>query len=87
VGIQNPGRRRVCKIPEEDTIDSIRCTPCVFIFSRIKKSEDQGKERRHGKPVMSNETNERPKYTLNMSVSSKTVILLTEEYVYYESIK
>ena len=30
----------------------------MFIFSRIKKGKDQGKERCHAKPMMSNETNE-----------------------------
>ena len=33
----------------------------VFIFSRIKKGEDQGKEKCHTKSMMSNEANERPK--------------------------
>ena len=33
----------------------------VFIFSRIKKDEDQGKEKCHDKSMLSNETNERLK--------------------------
>ncbi len=32
-----------------------------FIFSRIKKGEDQGKEKCHAKSMMSKETNERLK--------------------------
>ena len=32
-----------------------------FIFSRIKKDEDQGKEKCHAKSMMSKETNERLK--------------------------
>ena len=32
-----------------------------FVFSRIKKDEDQGKEKCHAKSMMSKETNERLK--------------------------
>ena len=38
-----------------------------FISSRIKKDEDQGKERCHTKSMMGNWDNERIKYTLNTS--------------------
>jgi hypothetical protein len=37
----------------------------MFISSRIKKGEGQGKEKCHAKSMMSNEANER-KYTLSM---------------------
>jgi hypothetical protein len=38
----------------------------VFIYRRIKKGEDQGKEKCHAKPMMSKEDKERRKDTLNM---------------------
>ena len=41
-----------------------------FISRRIKKGEGQGKEKCHAKPMMSNESNERLKYTLTMCRSS-----------------
>ena len=48
-----------------------------FIFIRIKKDEDQGKEKCHTKSMISKETNERLKETLSMC----------RLVVYYESIK
>ncbi len=44
---------------------------CLF-SAEIKKKEDQGKERCHGKPMMSNETNKKMKYTLNMCRLGRT---------------
>ena len=45
---------------------------CLFIFIRIKKGEEQGMERCHTKPMMSNEDNERLQYTLNMCHLGRT---------------
>jgi hypothetical protein len=41
----------------------------LFIFIRIKKGEDQGKEKCHTKSMMSKETNERLKETLAFKVT------------------
>ena len=64
------GNSAIQGLPDGDDtqvlVDALFETKCVFIFSRIKKDEDQGKGRCHTKPMMSNETNERIKYTLNM---------------------
>ena len=38
----------------------------VTIFIRIKKGEDQGKEKCHVKSMMSNEPHEKLEYTLSM---------------------
>jgi hypothetical protein len=46
-----------------------------FIFIRIKKDDDQGKERCHTKPMMSNEVNERIKiYTQHVPLRQNTEV-------------
>jgi hypothetical protein len=48
------------------TVEQLRWRVSKFIFNRIKKDEGQGKEKCHAKSMMSNEANERIKYTLSM---------------------
>ncbi len=61
-----------------------------FIFSRIKKGEDQGKEKCHAKSMMSKETNERLKRdTQHVPLRQKTNMfrLYTAQVVYLQQIK
>ncbi len=57
-------RSKGIEIHIADVFDIIKPTTpfeVVFIFSRIKKDEDQGKEKCHSKSMMSNEANVRLK--------------------------